>query len=275
VGGAGYGVAPEASIHGIKVLRDNGKGPISWAIFGMEWVVSKVKAQPSFYKPAVVSLSLGSESQSSAYRSATELLYSNGIVVVVAAGNKARDACHYSPAFVPEAITVGSIGRLDAISSFSNYGTCVDVFAPGEDVLSAGVAGDSVTATKSGTSMACPHVAGIVALMFESNPAMTPKAAADKLSAEGDWNRIQNPHWLRGAPNLIAHVGAAPPRCEDRRTFRDRYRKSCFTTVRPPCTRVGWYDLNPPWSYRRYYNHMDLAAIRENCPRRCGTCTPR
>merc|ERR1719265_3095897 len=122
----------------------------------MDWVVSRGS------KPAVMSMSLGGPGTSSAYRNAINA----GVVVVVAAGNENTDACTKSPAFVPNAITVGATDSNDRRASFSNYGSCVDLFAPGKHIVSASKNGGSASTTLSGTSMACPHVSGVVAVLM-------------------------------------------------------------------------------------------------------------
>jgi len=164
VGGTTYGVAPKSTIHGVKVLSDDGFGEGSWTIGAIDWVMS------SGERPAVISMSLGAPGVSQADKVAIDRATSSGITVVVAAGNENANACSFSPAFVPSAITVGSTTSGDSRSWFSNYGRCVDIYAPGSDIISAGHQSNQQSATMSGTSMACPHVSGAAALLLESNP---------------------------------------------------------------------------------------------------------
>merc|ERR1712241_1406087 len=125
-------------------------------------------------RPAVASMSLGGPGTQQAMRDAVDAAVNSGVVVVVAGGNSNTDACGFSPAFVPSAITVGSTTSRDARSSFSNYGSCTDIWAPGSDVESASHRSDTGSATFSGTSMACPHVSGGAALVLGVNPSKSP-----------------------------------------------------------------------------------------------------
>jgi len=161
--GASYGVAPGATIHAVKVLSDSGSGQFSWAVDGVDWIASKGE------RPAIASMSLGGPGVQRAIGDAIDAATSAGVTVVVAAGNENDDACRYSPAFVPSAITVGSTDQRDSRSYFSNYGRCVEFWAPGSDITSAAHTSDRGSATFSGTSMACPHVAGGAALVLQRN----------------------------------------------------------------------------------------------------------
>merc|ERR1719343_807659 len=134
-----------------------------------------------------------------------------GVVVVVAGGNSNSDACNFSPAFAANAITVGSTTSVDARSSFSNYGRCTNIWAPGSSVLSAGVRSDTATATFSGTSMACPHVAGAAALILSADPTKKSSAVLEELLGNAALNVITG---LRsGDTNALLYVGegGAPP----------------------------------------------------------------
>ncbi|KAK3277497.1 hypothetical protein CYMTET_14499 [Cymbomonas tetramitiformis] len=174
--GTSYGVAKGATLHGVKVLSDSGSGTFADVIEGMEWVASRPE------RPAVASMSLGG-GQSQAINDAVATMHGAGVTVVAAAGNNNGDACGNSPASAPEAITVGSTTSSDARSSFSNWGTCVDIFAPGSDITSAWVGSSTASRTISGTSMATPHVAGAAALYLESEPSASPAAVTAALVA--------------------------------------------------------------------------------------------
>lgn len=157
VGGITYGVAPDVTLHAVRVLDCGGSGTTSGVIAGIDWVIA------NHIKPAVINMSLGG-GVSTAMNDAVARAHAAGITVVVAAGNSNADACSHSPASAPEAITIGSTTSLDARSSFSNFGTCVDIFAPGSSITSAWIGNDTASNTISGTSMASPHVAGAAAL---------------------------------------------------------------------------------------------------------------
>merc|ERR1719330_1827371 len=126
-------------------------------------------------------MSLGGSGVVAAIEDAVDAAVAAGVVVSVAAGNSNSDACNFSPAYVPSAITVGSTDSTDTRSYFSNYGTCVDIWAPGSSVLSAGHTSDSATATLSGTSMACPHVSGAAALVLGADNSKNPAQVLQEL----------------------------------------------------------------------------------------------
>jgi len=163
IGGSTYGVAKSSMPRGVRVLDCNGSGSNSGVIAGVDWV------RQNFIAPAVANMSLGGGA-SSALDTAVNNLANAGVPIAVAAGNSNADACGSSPARAANAMTVGSTTTTDARSSFSNFGTCLDLFAPGSGILSSWFSSDTATATLSGTSMASPHVAGVAALYKQANP---------------------------------------------------------------------------------------------------------
>jgi len=167
VGGSTYGVAKGVKLRGVRVLDCNGSGSWSGVIAGMNWVANNA------VKPAVANMSLGGGVNTSVDNAATNMV-NRGIFVAVAAGNSNADACNFSPARASGVLTVGSTTNTDARSSFSNYGSCVEVYAPGSNILSAWYNSNTATNTISGTSMASPHAAGVGALYLGANPSATP-----------------------------------------------------------------------------------------------------
>ncbi|MFM6979971.1 MAG: S8 family serine peptidase [Micrococcales bacterium] len=176
--GTVYGVAKAATIMPLKVLQCTGSGSYQGIIDSLNWVVANNPAGTR----GVVSMSLGG-GFSSALNSAIATATNNGIVVVVAAGNNGLDACNYSPASAASAITVGATDSTDTRASFSNYGNCLDIFAPGVNVTSDQPNGG--TATWNGTSMATPHVSGVAALYLQQYPSATPAQVSSALQANG------------------------------------------------------------------------------------------
>lgn len=172
VGGATYGVAKGVDLIDVKVFNQNGEGTLSAILAGIEYVLTQKNKNPS--KPMVINMSLGSVGTTSALKDAIDEAVAAGIVVVVAAGNRGMDACLYTPAFVPSAITVGASDRSDIRPSWSNFGSCVDLSAPGVQIVSTYIGSDTSTAILSGTSMATPHVAGAAALYLQAHPTWTP-----------------------------------------------------------------------------------------------------
>lgn len=173
-GGSTYGVAKGVTIHRVRVLNCSGSGTNSGVIAGVDWVTA------NHVKPAVANMSLGGGA-SSALDTAVNNSINSGVTYALAAGNSNANACNSSPARVAAAITVGSTTNTDARSSFSNYGTCLDIFAPGSSITSAWHTSDTATNTISGTSMASPHTAGVVALYLDQNGHQSPATVRDAL----------------------------------------------------------------------------------------------
>ena len=168
VGGATYGIAKAATLVGVRVLSCSGSGTWSGVIAGIDWVAG------NFTAPAVANMSLGGGANSSVDNAVRNLIAA-GVSTAVAAGNgnqggRAQDACRYSPARVAEAMTIGATDKTDKKASWSNYGKCVDWFAPGVGITSAWRTSTTATNTISGTSMATPHTAGVAALYLQTNP---------------------------------------------------------------------------------------------------------
>jgi len=174
VAGTTFGVADGASVYGMKVIADNGLGQFAWIIDTEQWVLSFGP------RPAVVSESIGAQVNFNSHKLSIDALVADGVTVVVAAGNDNMDACLFDPAFIPSAITVASYTSSGDKSGFSNYGSCIDVWAPGSGILSSLHLSDSATGTMSGTSMACPHVSGLAAIMYEYYPTAASMPAAQR-----------------------------------------------------------------------------------------------
>ena len=202
IGGSTYGIAKAVSLIPIRVLSCSGSGSISGVIAGINWAINDHASGT----PAVANMSLGG-SYSASLNSAVANATADGIVFAVAAGNNRRLACSYSPASAPTAITVGAIGGSDDRASFTNYGTCVDVFAPGVSILSATITSSSASRMLSGTSMASPHVAGAAALLLQSDPTATPAQIAALIVNSATPDVITG--LAAGSPNLVLYTGSA------------------------------------------------------------------
>jgi len=204
VGGTTYGVAKSVMLHPVRVLGCNGSGTTSGVIAGVNWVTS------NRILPAVANMSLGGGA-STALDDAVRNSVASGVVYAIAAGNSNANACNSSPARVSEALTVGSSTSSDARSSFSNFGTCVDLFAPGSSITSAWSTSDIATNTISGTSMASPHVAGAAALYLAANPSASPGAVHSAVVSNASVNKLTGIG--TGSPNRLLYsvFGAAPP----------------------------------------------------------------
>ncbi|MCM3921330.1 S8 family peptidase [Frankia sp. AiPs1] len=188
IGGTTYGVAKLAHLVAVRVLDCNGFGTLSGVINAVDWVTSNRT------RPAVANISIES-TPSRALDQALRQSIAAGIVYSVSAGNGDTDACDVSPARVPRAITVGSTTLTDSRNPTSNYGRCVDVFAPGTDITSAGISSDTATAVDSGTSMAAPHVAGVAAIYLGTHPTAAPDRVRDAIVRDA-------------TPGLLTDIGA-------------------------------------------------------------------
>ncbi len=215
VGGTTYGVAKAVTLHPIRVLDCQGSGTDSQVIAGIDWVTANHIA------PAVANMSLGG-SVSTALDNAVRASIAAGVSYAIAAGNDNANACNDSPARVAQALTVGASTSSDQRASFSNRGTCVDIFAPGQDITSSINQSDSATASYSGTSMASPHVAGVIALYLELNPnadpatvfaALIDNAGTNKLTGigTGSPNRLLYSGFLNAAPTVTPTTTAVAP----------------------------------------------------------------
>ena len=195
--GTEYGVAKAASVAAVRVLDCSGAGSNADVIAGVDWVAANHQS------PAVANMSLGG-GDSAALDNAVRGAIAQGVTFVVAAGNSDADACSGSPNRVEPAITVGSTTRDDQRSSFSNFGSCVDVFAPGSEITAAWFQGDTETNTISGTSMASPHVAGVAALILGEKSDLTPAQVSAAILERTTSNVLGN--LGEGSPNLLLRV---------------------------------------------------------------------
>lgn len=195
VGGTTYGVAKNVKLVPVRILGCDGSGASSNVTAGLDWILKNGS------KPAVVNMSLGGAASSS-LDSAVENLYNNGYVMVVAAGNSNTDACTSSPARTSNAITVAATDNTDTRASYSNYGSCVDIFAPGSQINSSWIGSNTATKVLNGTSMATPHVAGVVAELFQSTPTATPQTITSNLLNQATSDVVKNPS---GSPNRLLY----------------------------------------------------------------------
>ena len=204
VGGATYGIAKNVTLYAVRVLDCGGSGTWSQVIAGIDWVTANHGSAT-----AVANMSLGG-SESDAVNTAVENSIAAGVVYAVAAGNGnfvgiPQDACKYSPASAPSAITTGATTKTDGLASFSNYGTCVDILAPGVSVTSDWYSSTTATNTISGTSMATPHVTGAAAAYLSTNSAATPAQVAAALTDNATLNAISGVG--SGTPNKLLYTG--------------------------------------------------------------------
>ena len=206
VGGTAYGVAKAVRLVAVKVLDCAGNGSLSGVVAGVDWVTAHHGSGP-----AVANMSLGGPGSSPTLEQAVRTSISDGVVYAVASGNSSSDACNSTPARTAPAITVNASTRTDGRASFSNFGGCTDLFAPGQSITSAWHTSDTATNTISGTSMAAPHVAGAAARVLGARPGATPAQVWTTLSASATANKITDPG--PGSPDRLLHLAGttAPP----------------------------------------------------------------
>lgn len=202
VGGTTWGVAKSVTLVPVRVLNCTGSGSWSGIIAGLDWVRADVATNKW---PAVVNMSLGGGASSSIDTAVTNVVNA-GITVVVAAGNSNRNACNFSPARASAAVTVGATTSSDSRASYSNIGSCLDIFAPGSSITSAWYTSTSATGTISGTSMASPHVAGVVALLLGQSPTLTTTQVAQQLINTATLNVVTSAG--KNSPNRLLYIGS-------------------------------------------------------------------
>ncbi|MFC4853957.1 S8 family peptidase [Actinophytocola glycyrrhizae] len=216
IGGTTYGVAKQVELVSVRVLPCENYGPNSVITAGVDWITQHAA------HPAVVNMSLGARGSSTVLETAVRNSVISGITYVIAAGNDNVDACTFTPAKVANAITVGASDPMDerarnwgqsptAADAGSNWGTCVDLFAPGQAIESAHNATDDATVTLFGTSMAAPHVAGAAALLLADNPALTPVEVTNTLLAQATAGVLSPTDLGTGSPNKLLHTNPTPP----------------------------------------------------------------
>ncbi|MCW6007077.1 S8 family serine peptidase [Micromonospora sp. CPCC 205371] len=203
VGGTSYGVAKGVQLVAVRVLNCSGEGTTAGVVAGVDWVTANA------VKPAVANMSLGGGADSALDTAVRNSITNGGITYGIASGNGnalgvRQNACNYSPARVAEGITVGATQNNDAAASFSNFGTCVDILAPGVNITSAWYSSNTATNTISGTSMATPHVVGAAALTLAANPSYTPVQVRDSLVANSTASVVTNVG--TGTPNRLLYV---------------------------------------------------------------------
>jgi subtilisin family serine protease len=260
LGGSTYGVAKSVRLVPVRVLGCDGSGTLSGVISGLDWIV----AQHVAGAPAVANLSLGGAA-SSTLDAAAQALVDDGISVAVAAGNSNVDACGVSPARVPAALTVAATDAADARAAFSNYGSCIDLFAPGVGVLSAWYSSATDSRTISGTSMASPHLAGAAAALLEVDPTLTPGAVAERLTSTASTGRITGAGV--GSPDRLLWADPALGSGPDTTAPQVAITASPPAITRSSLTSVSFSSTDPdrPDAALTYHCQLDGAAA--------ATCT--
>ena len=206
VGGDTYGVAKGATLYSLRGLDCGGTGAVSGVVTALEYIANYPSTNPK-----VISLSLGVDSSAALDNGLRELVNKHGITAVAASGNNGLDSCKFSPASSGVTINVGATDNGDEVASFSNTGACTDIFAPGKMINSVGFGCDTCTKVMSGTSMACPHVTGYVALLLELQPTLKPSQVLENIVAKSTkdairLNYVSNKDTAARTPNRLLYV---------------------------------------------------------------------
>ncbi|KAF4972040.1 hypothetical protein FSARC_1308 [Fusarium sarcochroum] len=204
IAGRQYGVAKNANLVAVKVFHTGGS-TTDIVLDGYEWAVSNITNTPGRAQQSVISMSLGG-GRSDAFNRAVDVAYNAGVLTVVAAGNDNANASNYSPASAPNAITVGAIDINNNRASFSNFGALVDIFASGVNIPSTWIGSNTATRTISGTSMACPHVAGLALYLKARESLSTPEDVTRRIKRLATTGAVREAG--EGSPNLLAYNGA-------------------------------------------------------------------
>jgi subtilisin family serine protease len=197
--GTTYGIAKKATVHPVRVLSCSGSGSFAQVIAGMNWVTA------NRVQPAVANMSLGGGKDVATNLAADSMVRKGNVALAVASGNSNVNACNASPASAPLPLTVNATANTDARASFSNFGPCTDLFAPGVNITSDWIGSNSATRTISGTSMATPHVAGALALYRAASPSATAEQVFATLLGDATANKVTSPG--TGSPNKLLYIG--------------------------------------------------------------------
>jgi cerevisin/serine protease len=204
--GSTYGLAKSATVKAVKVLNAAGSGSFAGIIAGINWVVEdsfKLWQKVKRATKSVGNMSLGG-SKSTAVNDAVDAAYANDVLFSNAAGNNAGNACNYSPASAEDGIGVGASDNSDRMASFSNWGSCVDIFGPGVSITAAWIGNPTSDNTISGTSMAAPHVAGVIAKLMKDHPDFDAEKMKAEVLGTATTNKLSG---VRGSPNLLCYHG--------------------------------------------------------------------
>jgi len=270
--GEDVGVAPEATVYAMKVLDDNGVGSLLGVAMGLDHLVLQSQASSS-KKTMVAGMSLAAEGTSQGMSEVIDTALDAGIVVVVAAGNDNTDACSITPAHVPSAITVGAVDWNDKRAWFSNWGTCVGIFAPGVNIDSSSIKGRTKFERMDGTSMAAPAVVGAVALLIEQYPTAKASEVAGLLEMNAIKGRVRGN--LFGSSDSILHVGnsgspSGEDQCKNTHGFRDVKGFRCWRW------RWNWFGrCSSGGLFHKDYTEAQLVDVKNHCPVSCGLCGMR
>lgn len=254
IGGKTYGVAKASTLHSVRVLDCSGSGPVSGVIAGIDWVTKNK------IKPAVANMSIGAN-LSKALNDAVTRSITSGVVFVVAAGNEGKDACTMSPASTPLALTVGASNSSDRRLSYSNFGRCVDIFAPGDSIISAYISSNTATGIGGGTSLSSAHVAGVAALYLQKNRTAGVSLVTNIIELMTTYGKVKDAG--TASPNhLLFSRASTIKRAAFFRYVNTRNGDHQYTTA--------WSDLplnsNSSWNYQGVQGYLTFKGVANTKP---------